>query len=253
MSTFVLVHGGFHGGWCWTRVADRLRSGGHTVFTPTLTGLGERRHLVGPNVDLATHVQDVVNVLLYEELSDVILVGHSYGGMVVSGVAGTVPNQVSHIVYLDALPAIAGESMEDLAPVPMAANRTKAVQSGIPWLVPIQPGEARFFGVDDPVDLAWLERRLTPQPLATLTQPLVLADPVAASGIPCSAVRCMPPLVPDLPSRSVERLEAIRQGGQLFEIDSGHDCMVTVPDTVAQILETIAESIRTRPVAPPDS
>src|SRR5690349_3432057 len=100
--TFVLVHGAWHGGWCWRRVADRLRRDGHAVFTPTLTGLGERSHLLQPGVDLATHVADVVNLMQWEQLSDVVLCGHSYGGFVISGVAEQMSTAIRAIVFLDA-------------------------------------------------------------------------------------------------------------------------------------------------------
>ncbi|MEA2679624.1 MAG: hypothetical protein QOK03_1346 [Candidatus Binataceae bacterium] len=93
MSTFVLVHGAWHGGWCYKPVARLLRNAGHEVYTPTLTGLGERSHLMSPTIDLATHVKDIVNVLRWEELSDVVLAGHSYGGMVITGVADLVPTK----------------------------------------------------------------------------------------------------------------------------------------------------------------
>ena len=104
-KTFVLVHGAFHGGWCWRPVADILRAAGHTVFTPTLTGLGERLHLLTPEVNLSTHIQDVVSVLEWENLRDVVLVGHSYGGAVVTGVADRVADRIGSIVYLDAVSA----------------------------------------------------------------------------------------------------------------------------------------------------
>src|SRR2546426_10958940 len=100
MATFVLVHGGFHGGWCWRKVAPLLRAAGHEVHTPTLTGLGERAHLASPAVDLALHVQDVVNVLFYEDLRSVTLVGHSYAGMVIAGVADRCPERLAQLIYL---------------------------------------------------------------------------------------------------------------------------------------------------------
>src|SRR4051812_8081549 len=102
MATFVLVHGAWHGGWCWRKLTPLLRAAEHAVYTPTLTGLGERAHLGGPDVGLATHVRDVVTVLWYEDLSGVVLVGHSYGGMVIGGVADQVPERLAHLVYLDA-------------------------------------------------------------------------------------------------------------------------------------------------------
>src|SRR5437763_6310667 len=102
MATYVLVHGAWHGGWCWQRVTPLLRAAGHEVYTPTLTGLGERAHLGTPDVGLATHVEDIVTMLEYEDLTDVVLVGHSYAGMVITGVAHAVPSRLTHLVYLDA-------------------------------------------------------------------------------------------------------------------------------------------------------
>jgi pimeloyl-ACP methyl ester carboxylesterase len=113
MATFVLVHGAWHGGWCYQAVARKLRAAGHEVHTPTLTGLGERRHLIGPGVDLDTHIQDVLNVVRYEDLTGFVLCGHSYGGMVVSGVADAIPGQISALVYLDAYVPKDGESIWD--------------------------------------------------------------------------------------------------------------------------------------------
>ena len=112
--TFVLIHGAWHGGWCWRRVADRLRRDGHVVFTPTLTGLGERAHLLAPGIDLATHVADVVNLLKWERLSEVILCGHSYGGFVISGVAEVMPAQIRSIVFLDAFLPENGDTIQKL-------------------------------------------------------------------------------------------------------------------------------------------
>ncbi|MGZ0244868.1 MAG: alpha/beta fold hydrolase, partial [Alphaproteobacteria bacterium] len=110
MASFVLVHGAWHGGWCWRDVRRVLEEHGHTVFTPTLTGLGERSHLLSPDIDLETHIADVINLLVWEELNDVILVGHSYGGMVITGVADQAKDRLRHIVYLDAFLPADGES-----------------------------------------------------------------------------------------------------------------------------------------------
>src|SRR6185437_12915683 len=115
MATYVLVHGGHHGGWCYKKVARLLRSAGHEVYSPTLTGLGERRHLLGPKVDLETHIADVVGVLEFEDLHDVILVGHSYGGMVITGVADRALERIKELVYLDAAHPRNGESLADVA------------------------------------------------------------------------------------------------------------------------------------------
>lgn len=119
MATFVLVHGGGHGGWCYRKVAGLLRAAGHAVFTPTLTGLAERSHLVSPAVDLDTHITDVVNLLAWEDLQDIILVGHSYGGMVITGVADRAADRIAELVYLDAAHPLDGESLATVAPQQM--------------------------------------------------------------------------------------------------------------------------------------
>ncbi len=115
-ATFVLVHGAWHGGWCWVRVARLLREAGHLVFTPSLTGLGDRAHLARPEVDLTTHVHDIAGLLDMEEIEDAILVGHSYGGMVISGAAAQAPTRAAHLVYLDAFVPRAGQAVMDLLP-----------------------------------------------------------------------------------------------------------------------------------------
>jgi pimeloyl-ACP methyl ester carboxylesterase len=116
MANFVLVHGAWIGGWCWRPNAQALRKAGHEVFTPTLTGLGERSHLMSPSINLDTHIADIVNVIKHEELSDVVLVGHSYGGMVVTGVADTLADKIRSLVYLDAFVPESGQALVDLAP-----------------------------------------------------------------------------------------------------------------------------------------
>ena len=115
MATFVLVHGGGHGGWCYRDVAAILRSSGHAVHTPTMTGVGERSHLVGPHVDLDLHIRDITNVLHYEDLTDVVLVGHSYGGMVITGTADRAAERIAALVYLDAANPVNGQSLVDVA------------------------------------------------------------------------------------------------------------------------------------------
>jgi len=126
MATYVLVHGGAHGGWCYQRVARILRSAGHDVYTPTMTGVGERSHLFRADIDLDLHIGDILAVLHYEDLRDVILVEHSYGGMVITGVADRAPDRVGHIVYPDAATPVNGESLVDIAGPLMKAARSQA-------------------------------------------------------------------------------------------------------------------------------
>src|ERR1700722_14553984 len=139
--TFVLVHGAWHGGWCWQRVADRLRTGGHNVFTPTLTGLGERSHLVQAGVDLKTHITDVVNLMKWEGLSDVVLCGHSYGGFVISGVAEAVAPAIRSIVFLDAFVPDNGDTVRDVTAPAVREAVGAAIERG-DIVIPPRPAEA---------------------------------------------------------------------------------------------------------------
>src|SRR5262245_14863398 len=126
MATFVLVHGAWHGGWCWQRVSPLLRARGHEVFAPTLTGLGERSHLLTREIGLETHVADVVNAIRWEDLTDVVLCGHSYGGMVISGAADRMADRVRSLVYLDAFVPADGQSIFDF----MTAERAEGFRDG---------------------------------------------------------------------------------------------------------------------------
>ena len=136
IGTYVLVHGAWHGGWCWAKVARLLRDAGHEVYTPTLTGLGERAHLARPDIDLDTHIQDVVAVLEAEELRQVTLVGHSYGGMVISGAAARTSGRIGHLVYLDAFVPEAGKCLLDYVGERAAAMREAAATQGEGWTLP---------------------------------------------------------------------------------------------------------------------
>ena len=169
MATYVLVHGAWHGGWCWKKVAPLLRHAGHEVFIPTLTGLGERAHLLTPEVDLTTHVQDIVGVLTYEDLQEVILVGHSYGGMVISGVAQQAALRLSHLVYLDAFVPENGRCLLDYA-VPERAARMRAEGERTGF---VTPPPMSLWGLSRPEHLAFVgpravirrfDRRCAPPP-----------------------------------------------------------------------------------------
>ena len=165
--TFVLVHGSWHGGWCWRRVADRLERGGHKVYTPTLTGLGERVHLLNTSVDLNTHITDVVNVIRFEELKDIILVGHSYAGCVISGVAEQILPAIASIVFVDAFLPEDGQRMLDLTPANLR-DAAVAAQSKGEIVRPIVPAAAFKVNAQDQ---AWVNAKLTPQPLGPTFTP----------------------------------------------------------------------------------
>jgi pimeloyl-ACP methyl ester carboxylesterase len=172
MTSFVLVHGGWHGGWCYRRVAQILIKAGHDVFTPTLTGLGERSHLLGPDITLDTHITDVLNVIKWEGLSDVVLCGHSYGGVVVTGVADAIADHLSAVVYLDALVIEDGQSaMSILTEARRSTLLHDAAMHGGGIAVP--PPSPELWGVNQH-DLEWVRRNLTPHPLASLQQQIRL-------------------------------------------------------------------------------
>lgn len=174
----VLVHGGFQGGWCWSRVAEPLRARGWRVFAPSLTGLGDRAHLLTPEVGFETHVNDVLGVLEAEELQDVVLVGHSAGGTVITAVADRAPDRLRAVVYLDASLPASGQSMFDFMGDSQGIPdlfRSQAAESGDGWRVPAgSPFDAAGFGVEDSDDAAWVNRRMSDHPLAAFTGPVEL-------------------------------------------------------------------------------
>ena len=230
MASFVLVHGAWHGGWCWARVARLLRDAGHDVFTPTLTGLGERAHLARPEIDLAHHVQDVLAVLEAEELKSVTLCGHSYGGMVVTGVAARAAARVAHLVYLDAFVPAPGQALLDLtAPERAEAMREAARSQGEGWRVP--PWKPEQYGVTSARDIEWLGRRLTPHPLRTLEQAAEAGPPAK---VKLSYVYCAKTATRSF-DQFAGRLREDRKWS-FHELKTGHDAMVTTPGDVARIL-----------------
>ena len=232
MASFVLVHGAFHGGWCWRDVAARLCADGHEVFTPTLTGLGERSHLASPAVDLSTHVLDVVNLMHWEDLRDVVLVGHSYGGMVVTGVAEGAAERIGALVYLDALVPEDGQSALDLQPAERRAEILEEVAANGGRLWP--PRSAAYYGVRDPARQAWVDGHCTPHPFATVFERLRLSGPPAAGVARKLYILCTDPPLPYL--RRFYDLAAAREGWQTMELPTGHDAMVTEPERLSQIL-----------------
>jgi pimeloyl-ACP methyl ester carboxylesterase len=239
MATYVLVHGGGHGGWCYQRVARLLRAAGHDVFTPTLTGLGERAHLLDERVDLERHVTDVAAVLRFEDLRDVILVGHSYGGMVITGAADREPERVGRLVYLDAATPVNGQSLEDVAgPVINAVRPMGQVVDGIELVLWPGPDAGLLYGVTDPADLAWMAERLTPHPWKCFDQPLALGNEEALWSIPQFHIVC----TSTLPTRDRDQMARAKAEGRLWDIDTGHDLMITEPERTADALLQVAAS-----------
>jgi pimeloyl-ACP methyl ester carboxylesterase len=224
-ATFVLVHGAWHGGWCWRRVVQRLQGAGREVHAPTLTGLGERSHLLAPSVNLTTHIHDVVNEVGWKDLDDIVLVGHSYGGMVITGAAERLGEKISSIVYVDAFIPGTGQSMIDLG-----GGRPGAVDA-------IPPLPAAIFGVNA-ADVAWVQAKMTPQPAGAFSEKLhhtgaydrvvkkTYIRPVDWRAAPFDAASA--PLRTD-PTWTVHDIHG-----------SGHDVMVDKPDELTRLLLQVA-------------
>ena len=230
-TTYILVHGAWHGSWCWKRVRAALQSAGHNVFTPTLTGMGERSHLNSAAVDLSTHIADIVNLIHWEGLSDVVLCGHSYAGCVITGVADQIPDRISALVFLDAFVPENGESFMDIVPAEVAqAVRNQASATGEGWKV--NPIPAHVLGVRDPRDVAWVDAQCTPQAMATLEERIKLTGNLediqdVAYVFP---TECQPNLLV-----SHERAKA--KGWKIRTIgDSGHELMIDHPQELAEFL-----------------
>lgn len=219
-TNFVLVHGAWHGGWCWKRVVERLAAKGHRVWAPSLTGLADRSHLLSDAVNLGTHVTDVANLIRWEELADVVLVGHSYGGLVITGAADQVSERIASLVYLDAYVPESGQSMLDLRPRELPAALT------------VPPTPAETFRVNAS-DRAWVDRMCTPHPVACVTERLLLTGAyrgvrrkvyVRAGDYPHPAFQA-----------TYERLKS-DLGWVVHLLPCGHDVMVDRPDALAEIL-----------------
>jgi pimeloyl-ACP methyl ester carboxylesterase len=230
--TYVLVHGAWHGGWCWARVAGRLIAAGHRVFTPTQTGLGERKHLLSVAITPDTFTDDIANVIEVEELDGVILVGHSFGGRSICGVADRMPQRLWHLVFVDASLPESGKSALDQTLPELREARIKAARETSGGLS-IPPPPAAAFGVSDPDDVAWVERRLTPHPFATYSLPAILKNPIG-NGVPATYIRCVNPAFANTAS-SAEYAKS-RSDWRYLEIATGHDAMVTAPAELTEML-----------------
>src|SRR5690242_10001831 len=235
MATFVLVHGGWHGGWCWQKVIPFLEAAGHAVYAPTLTGLAERASELSPDVGLDTHIQDVVGLLVEKDLHGVTLVGHSYGGMVITGVVDQVPERIAHLIYLDTFVPRDGESMACVAPLVIWLLRKQAQVRDDGWRVD-PPGT---FGVTTEPDRSWVRAQVTPQPLKTLEQPLQLKNPAIVSTKPRTHIACTGRGFFVALTRHIvggRALPPTEAGWRLRQLPTGHDAMITMPRELADLL-----------------
>jgi pimeloyl-ACP methyl ester carboxylesterase len=232
MTSYVLVHGGWQGGWSYGRVARLLRNAGHEVYTPTLTGLGERSHLAHMQINLDTHIADVANTILWEDLSEIVLVGHSYGGIVITGVADQVPERIKALVYLDALVPQNGSTLFTLRPEYLDRFVGQVAASG-GYMVPPRPASA--FDTALPEDWAWMDRKTTPHPFSCFIQSIRLtgrysAVPrriyIYAEGGICDG------MYDAYRQNPAAKVIAVKQ--------SGHSIMIDQPVRVAEILSDAA-------------
>jgi pimeloyl-ACP methyl ester carboxylesterase len=234
MATFLICHGAWSAGWAWKKVRPLIRAAGHEVFTPTYTGLGERAHQSSRAIILDNHIADILGVIECEDLNDLVLVGHSYGGMVATGVADRVPERIARLVYLDAFVPENGQSLFDLLPFEQRAGRREATSAqGDGWLLPPNPVPPDTA----PEDLAWIMPHRRWQPIGTFTQPIALRS--AAPKPPRTYIYCTR-LPPGDPFGQFARRCRSDPAWRLFELDASHSPNVTAPEALVRLLVEIA-------------
>ena len=229
-KTFVLAHGAWHGGWCWERVAARLH--GHRVYTPGYTGMGDRAHLLSADITMASFVDDLVGLIEAEDLRDVILVGHSLGGVPITGAADRIPERIRRLVYLDGVVLESGRSPFDTYPPQDVQSRIASAVDGlaVPPPDPLPPAWGLAPGTPD---YDWVARQLTAMPLKVYQTALTLKGPVGA-GLPRTYIHCTQPTSPVIaPSAALVKSW---QGWDWIDFPGPHDCMITHPQAVAEIL-----------------
>lgn len=236
-TTYVLVHGAWHDSRAWDRVVPLIEAAGHRVFAPDLTGHGSKADRLGPDVGLDTHVGDVVDLIRAGGLTDVVLVGHSYAGMVITGVANEIPEHIARLVYVDGMVPEDGESAVDVMPVTQYMIDA-AAGSDEPWRIPPLPelpAPIGLFGVTDPDDIAWLRTTLGDDSVLCFQQAVQLDHP-ALPGIPRAHVHCVGSEPEGFSRRPVPTTQPDGTPARVHELRSGHDCMITVPDELTGLL-----------------
>jgi len=235
MATYVLIHGAWHGGWCWKIVAPALRRAGHEVYAPSLTGMGERKHLARPDINLDTHIQDVVALMEMEDLEDVILLGHSYGGMVVTGAADRMSNRIKKLIYLDAFVPEDGKCLLDYAlPERAARMKEEGAKAGF-----VTPPPMSLWGLTEPEHLEFVGPREVKHPYATMSQKIRLSDGARLSRIPKTYIFCSSPATGSFDQFAAKYRDD--PAWRFHELKTGHDAMLLAPDPlIAILLQTAA-------------
>ena len=231
---FLLIHGAWHGGWVWNEISEILRYQRYSVSTPTLTGLGEKNHLISSKITIETFIEDVVNHIVFENLNNIILVGHSFAGSVISGVADRLKDRIQKLIYFDAMILIDGQKPFDITPKETVEQRIElAKKFGNNISIPAPSADA--FGVFDIKKSLLLEEKLTPHPLSAFQSKLILKNEVG-NGIPLSYIFCTKPVYKSLESsREVVR----KMKWPIFELNAGHDAMLTHPKETLNLLMKI--------------
>ncbi|WP_343670918.1 alpha/beta fold hydrolase [Chitinophaga sp.] len=234
-QTFVLVHGAWHGGWCWKEVAKELQAKGAEVYTPTLSGLGEHQHVLDTSINLETHIQDIVSFINMQDLHDVILVGHSYAGAVIAGVADRIPTRLKKLIFLDAMLIENGRSALTSQPANLSDNVRASTASSHGLSVPVWSPEV--FGVTDTAQVRWVSARLTPQPFRSFDQTLKLNHPYG-NHLPLIYIACTQPQMAQLKVFGDKAKNS--RDWSYYELPTGHDAMITMPEELTALLYKIS-------------
>jgi pimeloyl-ACP methyl ester carboxylesterase len=231
---FILVHGAWHGGWVWKEVKESLQKQGYNVTCPTQTGLGERKHLLSLKITIDTFIDDIVNHILIKDLSNIILVGHSFAGSTISGVADRLKDRINRLIYLDAVILSNGQSPFDIAPDSIVKERIALAQNSENQMS-IPPPSPEYFGVFDQRKAITLAKNLTPHPISTFQSKLNITNEIG-NGLPLSYIFCTNPIYKSIESSR----EIVRQKKwPMFELNASHDAMYTHPKETLNLLMKI--------------
>lgn len=233
--SFVLVHGAWHGGWAWKNVKDNLSEKNYNVYTPTLSGLGEHQHNLNDSISLNTHILDIINLILMEDLHNVALVGHSYAGAVITGVADSIPERLNQLIYLDAMLVHNGESPITSEPMAEQLKKKKTLDKKQHF----QPISSRYYGITDSTQVKRVDERLTPQPYRTFGQILKLNNDFG-NGLPLVYIACINPQLEVLKPRS-DKLKN-NPSWKYLTLNTGHDAMITMPKELTELLLDLVEN-----------